>query len=59
MAIPSGHTDHMIGVRKRMYEEVMISVKDVCKTFETKEAVVEALDHVNLEIHKGEIYGII
>ena len=42
-----------------MYEETMISVKDVSKSFETKEAVVNALDHVNLEIHKGEIYGII
>ena len=37
----------------------MISVKDVSKTFATKEAAVSALDHVNLEIHRGEIYGII
>ena len=42
-----------------MYEQVMISVKDVSKTFTTNEGVVNALDHVNLEIHKGEIYGII
>lgn len=47
------------GMGGRMYEETMISVKDVSKSFETKEAVVNALDHVNLEIHKGEIYGII
>lgn len=42
-----------------MYEEVMISVKDVSKTFTTGEGVVNALDHVDLEIHRGEIYGII
>ena len=42
-----------------MYEQVMISVKDVSKTFTTNEGVVNALDHVSLEIHKGEIYGII
>ena len=42
-----------------MYEETMISVKDVSKSFETKDAVVNALDHIDLEIHKGEIYGII
>ncbi len=42
-----------------MYEEVMISVKDLSKTFASNETVVNALDHVNLEIHKGEIYGII
>ncbi len=49
----------MIRVRKRMYEEVMISVKDVSKSFASKDAVVNALDHINLEIHRGEIYGII
>lgn len=42
-----------------MYEEVMISVKDLSKTFAAQEAVVNALEHVDLEIHKGEIYGII
>ncbi len=33
-----------------MYEEVMSSVKDVSKTFTTGEGVVNALDHVDLEI---------
>ena len=37
----------------------MIQVKDVSKTFVGKENTVEALKGINLEIHKGEIYGII
>ncbi len=39
--------------------ETMIQVKDVSKTFAGKENTVEALKGINLEIHKGEIYGII
>ena len=39
--------------------ETMIQVKDVSKTFVGKENTVEALKVINLEIHKGEIYGII
>ena len=39
--------------------ETMIQVKDVGKTFIGKENTVEALKGINLEIHKGEIYGII
>lgn len=39
--------------------ETMIQVKDVSKTFVGKENTVEALKGINLEIHKGEIYGII
>ena len=42
-----------------MYEQVMMSGKDVSKRFTTNEGVVNALDHVNLEIYKGEIFGII
>ena len=39
--------------------ETMIQVKAVSKTFVGKENTVEALKGINLEIHKGEIYGII
>ncbi len=39
--------------------ETMIQVKDVSKRFVGKENTVEALKGINLEIHKGEIYGII
>lgn len=39
--------------------ETIIHVKDVSKTFMGKENTVEALKGINLEIHKGEIYGII
>ena len=39
--------------------ETMIQVRNVRKTFTTKDNTVEALKGINLEIHKGEIYGII
>lgn len=39
--------------------ETIIRVKDVSKTFIGKENTVEALKDINLDIHKGEIYGII
>lgn len=39
--------------------ETMIQIKDVTKTFIGKDNTVEALKGINLEIHKGEIYGII
>ena len=39
--------------------ETIIQVKDVGKTFIGKENTVEALKGINLDIHKGEIYGII
>ena len=37
----------------------MIQIKDVTKTFVGKDNTVEALKGIDLEIHKGEIYGII
>ena len=37
----------------------MIQIKDVTKTFVGKDNTVEALKGINLDIHKGEIYGII
>ena len=40
-------------------QEIMIKVEDISKSFESKDATVNALNHVNLEIHKGEIYGVI
>lgn len=39
--------------------ETIIEIKDVTKTFSGKDQNVEALKGINLEIHKGEIYGII
>lgn len=39
--------------------DTIIQVRDVSKTFIGKENTVEALRGINLDIHKGEIYGII
>ena len=36
-----------------------ILIQDVSKTFETKDGSVQALNHVNLSIETGDIYGII
>ena len=37
----------------------MISIKNLSKTFETKDGQVEALKDINLDINDGDIYGII
>lgn len=37
----------------------MIEVQELCKTFETDEGKVEALQNISLSIRAGEIYGII
>lgn len=42
-----------------IHMETMIQIKDVTKTFVGKDNTVEALKGINLEVHKGEIYGII
>ncbi len=39
--------------------ETIIQIKEVTKTFVGKDNTVEALKGINLDIHKGEIYGII
>lgn len=39
--------------------EVMIEIKNLSKSFPTKEGTVEALKDVSLQIEKGNIYGII
>lgn len=39
--------------------ETIIQVKDVTKTFVGKDNKVEALKGINLDICKGDIYGII
>ena len=39
--------------------ETIIQVKNVSKTFIGKSNTVEALRGINLDIHKGEIYGVI
>ena len=40
-------------------EQPTIQIKNVTKTFQTRENRVEALKNINLEINKGDIYGII
>lgn len=37
----------------------MIELKDLCKTFPAEDGLFTALDHVNITIHDGDIYGII
>ena len=37
----------------------MVEVKDLSKTFTTKDGQVDALRHIDLDIEKGDIYGII
>lgn len=37
----------------------MITVADVSKTFPTRRGEVRALDHVSLEVRRGEIYGVV
>lgn len=39
--------------------ETIIQIQNVGKTFEGKDSTVEALKDINLDIHKGDIYGII
>ena len=40
-------------------EEALIRVKDLCKIYNPGENEVRALDHVNLEINRGEFVAII
>ena len=40
-------------------EETIIKVENLKKVFSSKNGVVNALDDINLEIDKGEIFGII
>ena len=40
-------------------EEALIRVKDLCKIYNPGENEVRALDHINLEINKGEFVAII
>ncbi|WP_379967813.1 methionine ABC transporter ATP-binding protein [Ectobacillus sp. sgz5001026] len=37
----------------------MIVVKDVSKVYKTSKQTIQALDHINLKIEKGDIFGII
>ena len=37
----------------------MIEVKNLCKTFQTKEGRVDAAKNISFEINRGEIFGII
>ena len=37
----------------------MIEIKNVCKTFQTADGLVEALKNVSLTIPDGDIFGII
>ena len=39
-------------------EEALVRVVDLCKVYNPGENEVRALDHVNLEIHKGEFVAL-
>ena len=45
--------------RQRKIHNIMITIKNLSKTFETAEGTVEALNDINLTINDGDIYGII
>lgn len=40
-------------------EEALIKVKDLCKIYNPGENEVRALDHVNLEIQKGNLWRLL
>ncbi len=42
-----------------MKEDIVLTVKDVCKGFKRKNHVISANDHLNFELYKGEILGIV
>ena len=39
--------------------DTMVALRDVSKTFDTREGTVRAVDGVSLDIARGEIFGII
>ncbi len=39
--------------------KAIIKIKNLCKTFKGKDAEVKALENINVDINKGEIFGII
>lgn len=42
-----------------MDEEIILTVKDVCKDFKNKNHVINANDHISFTLKKGEILGIV
>ena len=40
-------------------QQPLIQIRDLSKIYSTPEGEVVALDHVDLNVHKGEIYGVI
>ncbi|MGL6315778.1 ABC transporter ATP-binding protein [Vibrio sp. WXL103] len=42
-----------------MAEEVILSVKDLCKDFKRKNHVISANDHINFSLMEGEILGVV
>ena len=42
-----------------MNDKPVIEIKNLCKTFSTKDRTIEALEDISLTINEGEIYGII
>ena len=42
-----------------MHNEVVLTVKNVCKNFKRKNHIITANDHINFELKKGEILGIV
>lgn len=45
--------------KEKAVSETIIQVRDLCKTFGAGDGSVEALHNINLDIQKGEIFGII
>ncbi len=42
-----------------MKNDVILTMKDVCKDFQNKDHVITANDHISFHLHKGEILGIV
>ncbi len=39
--------------------EVILEIKDLCVQFKTAEGIVQAVDHLDYSLHKGEKLGIV
>ena len=57
----AGSASYLVYFRRSslIMEEALVRVVDLCKVYNPGENEVRALDHVNLEIHKGEFVAII
>jgi D-methionine transport system ATP-binding protein len=48
-----------LGKRNRMEEKPILEIHDLCKTYTTRDGTVNALQHVDLTVQRGETFGII